>query len=99
MGGGRGCESPDGVLCARGSGDVMTLKGTKVCVGAGLCSHALVTARLPNGERACSRRTEPARVKALPSRGITAECRVGHPVRSIQQCAGCRGRAAQKLPK
>ena len=45
-------EPPDATLCARGSGDVMTLEGTKAwCSGAGLCSHALVTAHLPDGRR------------------------------------------------
>ena len=34
-------------------GDAVTLDGTKAwCSGAGLCSHALVTARLASGERA-----------------------------------------------
>ena len=62
-------ESPDGVLRARGSGDVMTLEGTKAwCSGAGLCSHALVTARLSDGELGlfAVELNQPA-IKALPS--------------------------------
>jgi alkylation response protein AidB-like acyl-CoA dehydrogenase len=63
-------ESPDGVLCARGSRDVMTLEGTKAwCSGAGLCSHALVTARLPDGERGLfAVELNQPEIKALPSR-------------------------------
>ncbi|MCW2689992.1 MAG: acyl-CoA dehydrogenase [Mycobacterium sp.] len=46
-------ESSDAVLRARTDGDAISLEGTKVwCSGAGLCSHALVTARLDSGERA-----------------------------------------------
>ena len=45
-------ESPDAVLRARGSGDVVTLEGTKAwCSGAAVCSHVLVTARLHDGTR------------------------------------------------
>jgi hypothetical protein len=45
-------ESPDAVVYARGSGDAVTLDGAKAwCSGAGLCSHALVTARVESGER------------------------------------------------
>ncbi len=45
-------EPPDMVVCARGDGDAIMLDGTKAwCSGAGLCSHALVTARLASGER------------------------------------------------
>ena len=45
-------ESRDAVLCASGDGGGVLLDGTKVwCSGAGLCSHALVTARLPSGDR------------------------------------------------
>ena len=45
-------EPPDAVVRACGEGDAVTLDGTKVwCSGAGLCSHALVTARLASGER------------------------------------------------
>ena len=46
-------EPPDAVVYARGDGDAVTLDGTKAwCSGAGLCSHALVTARLASGDRA-----------------------------------------------
>jgi len=42
-------ESPVAVLRARNIGDVMTIDGTKAwCSGAGLCTHALVTARMPD---------------------------------------------------
>jgi alkylation response protein AidB-like acyl-CoA dehydrogenase len=45
-------EPPDAVVFARGDGDSVTLDGTKAwCSGAGICSHALVTARLTSGER------------------------------------------------
>ncbi len=45
-------ESPDAVLRARNSGDVITLEGTKAwCSGAGLCTHALVTARMHDDTR------------------------------------------------
>ena len=46
-------ESGNAVLSAREQGSAATLDGTKVwCSGAALCTHALVTARLPAGERA-----------------------------------------------
>ena len=45
-------ESSDAVLNARGEGDDVTLEGTKVwCSGAGLCTHALVTAQVDAGGR------------------------------------------------
>ncbi|AFM15497.1 acyl-CoA dehydrogenase [Mycolicibacterium chubuense NBB4] len=45
-------EAPGGALCAAVEGTQVRLEGTKAwCSGAGLCSHALVTARLPSGER------------------------------------------------
>jgi alkylation response protein AidB-like acyl-CoA dehydrogenase len=45
-------ESRDAVLSARDEEGRVLLDGTKVwCSGAGLCTHALVTARLPSGER------------------------------------------------
>ncbi|BBZ20662.1 acyl-CoA dehydrogenase family protein [Mycolicibacterium gadium] len=45
-------ESRDAVLSAHGDGEATSLNGTKVwCSGAGLCTHALVTARLDSGER------------------------------------------------
>src|SRR5262249_40448838 len=46
-------EPPDSVVHACGDGGAVTLDGTKAwCSGAGLCSHALLTARLASGERA-----------------------------------------------
>jgi hypothetical protein len=46
-------EPPDAVVRACGEGDAVTLDGIKAwCSGAGLCSHALVTAQLASGERA-----------------------------------------------
>lgn len=45
-------ESGEAVLTATRVGDEVLLDGTKVwCSGAGLCTHALVTARLATGER------------------------------------------------
>ncbi len=45
-------EAPGAVVTARGAGDVVVLDGTKAwCSGAGLCSHALVTANLDDGRR------------------------------------------------
>ncbi len=45
-------ESRDTAVLARGDGARVVLDGTKVwCSGAGLCTHALVTARLESGER------------------------------------------------
>lgn len=46
-------ESRDAVLTADDGGHQPTLNGTKVwCSGAGLCTHALVTARHASGQRA-----------------------------------------------
>ena len=46
-------ESGNAVLSARENGAAVLLDGTKVwCSGAALCTHALVTARVPSGERA-----------------------------------------------
>jgi alkylation response protein AidB-like acyl-CoA dehydrogenase len=45
-------EARDAVLSARGDRESVTLDGTKAwCSGAGLCTHALVTARLDSGDR------------------------------------------------
>jgi alkylation response protein AidB-like acyl-CoA dehydrogenase len=45
-------EAPDAVVTARGAGDAIVVDGTKAwCSGAGLCTHALVTARLSDGKR------------------------------------------------
>lgn len=62
-------ESPDAVLTATNVKGAFVLNGTKVwCSGAGFCTHALVTARLDNGERGlfAVAVVDPA-VKALPS--------------------------------
>ena len=62
-------ESPDAVLAATpgDDGDVL-LDGTKAwCSGAGFCTHALVTARLPGGERALFAVAVDSAVRALPS--------------------------------
>ncbi|GBG36696.1 acyl-CoA dehydrogenase family protein [Mycobacterium montefiorense] len=62
-------ESPDAVVTATDVKGAFTLNGTKVwCSGAGFCTHALVTARLDNGERGLFAVAviDPA-VKALPS--------------------------------
>jgi alkylation response protein AidB-like acyl-CoA dehydrogenase len=65
-------ESPDAVLIATtvgGGGGAVTLSGTKVwCSGAGFCTHALVTARIGDGQQGlfAVTVTEPA-VKALPA--------------------------------
>jgi alkylation response protein AidB-like acyl-CoA dehydrogenase len=46
-------EGPDATVTARGAGDTLVLHGTKAwCSGAGICTHALVTARLADGARA-----------------------------------------------
>ena len=43
-------EAPDAVVRARSAGDAIVLDGTKAwCSGAGLCTYALVTARLDDG--------------------------------------------------
>ena len=45
-------EAPDAVVTARGAGDALVLDGTKAwCSGAGLCTHALVSAHLTDGRR------------------------------------------------
>jgi alkylation response protein AidB-like acyl-CoA dehydrogenase len=45
-------EAVDAVVTARGAGDALVLDGTKAwCSGAGLCTHALVTAHLTDGRR------------------------------------------------
>jgi acyl-CoA dehydrogenase-like protein len=45
-------EPPDPVVWASGHGDGVTLDGTKVwCSGAGICSHALVSARVDEQRR------------------------------------------------
>ncbi|SOX52690.1 acyl-CoA dehydrogenase, partial [Mycobacterium ahvazicum] len=62
-------ESPDAVVTATNVKGAFVLNGTKVwCSGAGFCTHALVTARLDDGERGlfAVAVVDPA-VKALPS--------------------------------
>jgi alkylation response protein AidB-like acyl-CoA dehydrogenase len=66
-------EDPDAVLNAHTTGDretdTVTLSGTKRwCSGAGLCTHALVTARRDDGQRALyAVATSNAGVRPLPS--------------------------------
>ena len=62
-------ESRDAVLSAREDGKSVTLDGTKPwCSGAGLCTHALVTARLDSGERGLfAVELDHDSVRALPS--------------------------------
>jgi alkylation response protein AidB-like acyl-CoA dehydrogenase len=63
-------ESPDAVLTATSAGGgAFTLSGTKVwCSGAGFCTHALVTARLADGERGLfAVSLLDSAIKALPS--------------------------------
>jgi alkylation response protein AidB-like acyl-CoA dehydrogenase len=63
-------ESPDAILKATEiAGGTFALNGTKVwCAGAGFCTHALVTARIDNGQHGlfAVTITDPA-VKPLPS--------------------------------
>lgn len=62
-------EAPDVALLATEVRGAVTLSGTKVwCSGAGFCTHALVTARLPDGRRGlyAVALTDPS-VKPLPS--------------------------------
>ncbi len=45
-------EASDAVVTVRGAGDALVLDGTKAwCSGAGLCTHALVSAHLTDGRR------------------------------------------------
>jgi alkylation response protein AidB-like acyl-CoA dehydrogenase len=45
-------EAADAIVTARGAGDALVLDGTKAwCSGAGLCTHALVTAHVTDGRR------------------------------------------------
>jgi alkylation response protein AidB-like acyl-CoA dehydrogenase len=62
-------ESGDAILVARGEGDAVKLNGTKVwCSGAGICTHALVTARLDEDRRGLfAVDLGDHRVKPLPS--------------------------------
>jgi alkylation response protein AidB-like acyl-CoA dehydrogenase len=67
-------ESREGALNVRDDPERVLLDGTKVwCSGAGLCSHALVTARLPSGERGLFAVDLSAHgVRPLPSRWSNA---------------------------
>jgi alkylation response protein AidB-like acyl-CoA dehydrogenase len=62
-------ESRDAVLSASDDGTLVTLDGTKPwCSGAGLCTHALVTARLDSGARSLfAVELDHDSVRALPS--------------------------------
>lgn len=62
-------EAPDAVLTAADTNGAYTLTGTKVwCSGAGFCTHALVTARLEDGQRSLfAVQVTDASVKPLPS--------------------------------
>lgn len=45
-------EAPDASVVARRAGDAVVVDGTKAwCLGAGICTHALVTANLGGGRR------------------------------------------------
>ncbi len=78
-------EAPDAVLSAQGSGDVVTLDGSKVwCSGAGLCTHALVTARTEDGGRALfAVALNDNRIRPLPSTWRNPGMR-GSDTRSVQ---------------
>ena len=82
-------EDPDEVLSAHAPGDgetnTVTLSGTKPwCSGAGLCTHALVTARREDGQRALyAVATSSAGVRPLPSAWRNPGM-VGSDTRSVQ---------------
>ncbi len=82
-------EGKDAVLGARRNGDGIALAGTKVwCSGAGLCTHALVTARLEFGPHAGERglfavSLDDPGVCALPS-GWRNAGMAGSDTRSVQ---------------
>ena len=94
-------EAPDAVVRARSAGDAIVLDGTKAwCSGAGLCTHALVTARLADGGGglfAVDLRGDA--VHPLESAWRNAGmARKRHPVRPIHRCSGDSRRAAGRLP-
>jgi hypothetical protein len=61
-------EAPDAVLVADGDGERVTVSGAKAwCSGAGMCSHALVTARVGERRGLFAVPLDDARVHALPS--------------------------------
>lgn len=78
-------ESSKAVLTVVADGTAVALEGTKPwCSGAGLCSHALVTAQLPSGERGLYAVSLDAHgVEALPSRWSTAGM-AGSDTRSVR---------------
>lgn len=78
-------ESSDAVLLADGAGDEVKLNGTKVwCSGAGICTHALVTARLDDERRGLfAVDLGDHRVKGLPSNWRNAGM-AGSDTRSVQ---------------
>jgi alkylation response protein AidB-like acyl-CoA dehydrogenase len=78
-------ESSDAVLLADGAGDEVKLDGTKVwCSGAGICTHALVTARLDDETRGLfAVDLGDHRVKGLPSNWRNAGM-AGSDTRSVQ---------------
>lgn len=78
-------EASDQVVTASADGDEVTLSGVKPwCSGAGFCSHALVTARRPDGERAlyAVSLTDPF-ARPLPSAWANAGM-AGSDTRSVQ---------------
>ncbi len=81
-------ESRDAVLSARHDGKAISLDGTKVwCSGAGLCTHALVTARLDSGGRGTVR-CGPQRFRCAGAAEYVAQPgdgRIRHPLSPIQQ--------------
>ncbi len=82
-------EAPDTAVSARGAGAAVVLDGTKAwCSGAGLCTHALVTASLTDGRRrlvAVDLRDD--RVRALQSHWRNSGM-AGSDTRSVQfSCA------------
>lgn len=78
-------EAGEAILKVGGDANRALLDGTKVwCSGAGLCTHALVTARLPTGERGLYAVDLGAHgVRPLPSRWRTAGM-AGSDTRSVQ---------------
>ena len=96
-----GRPSPPTRCVARGEGDAVTLDGTKAwCSGAGLCSHALVTARLASGDRALFAVDlhHPA-VTPLPSAWRNpGMARIRHALSAIHRRAGGSGRTTRRVP-
>ena len=94
-------ESRDAVLCAHGGDDEVKLEGTKVwCSGAGLCTHALVTARLDNGRRALVRGRSARRGRAAAAQHLAQlrDGRLGHPLGAVQRRPGDRRRRTRCVP-